>query len=665
MSSLNETAAAKSRHTITEDFSFLGLGGKKDRLNFPMVLHIFRRSLPFLRPVYRHVWIFICISITLSLCGIGLFFIYYQILFSSILQGKPLSAITAWLLRLDPAVYVTVEKLSADIRLELRWDAISLVTLMVPMFALGAGLAYYRMWIMQRINQVLRVQLIERIQAMSMRFHSSTKVGDAIYRVYQDSAMVTNIIQLLIIDPIMIFFTLGFGVVTAGLFDPWLALIIIVTIIPSLVLGARFSPKMRSGFRTMRETNSELTSQIQESIAGIKVIKACGSEKAYQEKFEARSLSAFSAAFGARYRLALFGMLAFLVTVLGALIGEARLVWITADEAAVWGVFVLASFGFSKFDVGSYEVARGQTGAGLSNIEGVIQLWGRLQDMAIGLDRVFDLLDLEVEVQDEPDAMEVPAFKKSITYENVRFGYRSDTMIVKNITLEAMTGQITALVGPTGSGKTTLVALLLHLYELNDGAIKIDGLDIGRFKLESLRRNIAIALQENILFGTTVRENIRYAVPDAGDEQVTAAARIACADDFIRALPQGYDTPLGERGAKLSTGERQRLSIARALIKDAPILVLDEPTASLDAETELAVIKNLTEWGKDRAILLITHRLSTIRQADQIVYLRDGTIVETGSHEDLMGKSGGAYRRLVEMEDSDGLMALPTAKEVS
>lgn len=487
---------------------------------------------------------------------------------------------------------------------------------------------------------------------MSMRFHTQTKIGDAIYRVYQDSAMVTSVMQYLIIDPIRILSLTLFAVIVVTLFDPWLVLVILLVAGLALILGARFSPRMRVGFRTMRETNSELTSQIQESIAGIKVIKACGAEEAYQQKFEARSLAAFSASFSARFRLALYGMLAFYIVVIGVCMGEARLASLTASEAIVWGAFILTMFGFATFNMGTYISARERMGEGLWNIEIITAAWGRLQDMAIGLDRVFDILDLEVEVQDRPDATDMPVFERSITYENVAFGYLSDNTIIKDVTFEARAGKITALVGPTGSGKTTLVTLLLHLYELNDGAIKIDGLNINRVKLDSLRRNISIALQENILFGTTVKENIRYGVPNASDEAVAEAARIACADGFIRALPQGYDTLLGERGTKLSTGERQRLSIARAVIKDTPVLILDEPTAALDAETELGVIRNLTEWGKSRVILVITHRLSTIRSADQIVCLRDGNIVEAGSHEELMEKEGGTYRKLVNMEDA-------------
>jgi ABC-type multidrug transport system fused ATPase/permease subunit len=232
----------------------------------------------------------------------------------------------------------------------------------------------------------------------------------------------------------------------------------------------------------------------------------------------------------------------------------------------------------------------------------------------------------------------------------VTFGYEPEHPVLREIELTANAGEITALVGPTGSGKSTLVSLLLRLFDPDHGRIEVDGQDLRGYTLDSLRASVAIALQENLLFGTTVRENIRYAAPDASEDQVRKAARIACAEAFIDALPHGFDTALGERGSKLSTGQRQRLSIARAVIKDTPVLILDEPTASLDAETEVQVLKNLAQWGSGRAIFLITHRLSTIRRADKIIYLHEGEIVETGSHAELMSRADGAYRRFVELE---------------
>jgi ABC-type multidrug transport system fused ATPase/permease subunit len=268
------------------------------------------------------------------------------------------------------------------------------------------------------------------------------------------------------------------------------------------------------------------------------------------------------------------------------------------------------------------------------------------------------MLDLEPEVLDAPDAVPLPPVRRGVRFRDVHFRYAPDRPALEGVDFEARLGSVTAIVGPTGSGKTTLMALLLRLFEPERGSIEIDGRDVRRLQVESLRRAVAMALQENLLFGTTIRENIRYAVADASDEAVREAARVAGADEFIERQEQGYDTPLGERGTKLSTGQRQRLSIARAVLKNAPILVLDEPTASLDAETELRVMRNLAEWGKGRLIFLITHRLSTIRQADQIVVLHEGRVAEAGSHAELLIREGGLYRSLVERESG----AAPTAR---
>ena len=249
---------------------------------------------------------------------------------------------------------------------------------------------------------------------------------------------------------------------------------------------------------------------------------------------------------------------------------------------------------------------------------------------------------------DASDARALPSVADRIRFDNVTFAYEQRP-VLEHVSFEAPVGSITALVGPTGAGKSTLMLLLLRLMDPDDGTISIDGLDVRELMIDALRSATSVATQENILFSTSVRENIRYAAPEADDEHVREAACVACADEFITLLPNGYDTTLGERAAKLSSGQRQRLVIARAIAKQAPILILDEPTAALDAETEHRVLANLREWGRERTIFLITHRLSTIRQADQVVLLRNGRVAETGTHDDLM-LADGPYRRFVDAE---------------
>ena len=280
----------------------------------------------------------------------------------------------------------------------------------------------------------------------------------------------------------------------------------------------------------------------------------------------------------------------------------------------------------------------------------LVTLWAQAQDMAMGLDRVFDILDIEPDVENDPDAIPMPPFTREIRFSHVGFAYEPGRPVLRDVSFAVEPGTVTAIVGPTGSGKSSLMSLLSRLFDPDSGSVSIDGTDLSKLDVDSLRRNVSIALQENVLFGMSVRDNIRYVVPDASDEEVRRAAHVACVDEYIAGLPQGLDTVLSDRGGKLSTGQRQRLSIARAVLKDAPILILDEPTAALDAHTEHRLLGRLSAWGAGRAIFLITHRLSTIRLSDRILYLDRGEIVENGSHDELMQIEDGRYRKLLETE---------------
>ena len=309
----------------------------------------------------------------------------------------------------------------------------------------------------------------------------------------------------------------------------------------------------------------------------------------------------------------------------------------------------MAFVGFAVWNLGAFQAARERhisvSAAGVS----LAAMWGLLQDMSMGLGRAFVLLDLEPEVADPPRPQAMPAVREGVAFDNVSFGY-GEAVVLRGVSFVARPGTTTAIVGASGAGKSTLMRLLLRLYDVTDGAIRIDGVDVRALRLHELRAAMAIVLQENLLFPTTIADNIRYASPGATDAQVAAAAQASCADEFIDALPEGYGTPLGERGAKLSTGERQRISMARAILKDTPILILDEPTAALDVATEQRVVARLAAHGRDKVTFFITHRLATIRQADRILFLEDGAVVEQGSHAELMAHPDGRYRRFVAAE---------------
>jgi ABC-type multidrug transport system fused ATPase/permease subunit len=559
------------------------------------------------------------------------------------LLGKPLTPEEASILGWDPAVAVHVQELSQPVRreliLQLSYIGAAMGLLYLPA---GLGLYYYFMWILQRVNQVLRVELLDRLQSLSLRFHAENQVGDALYRIYQDSSMVTQLINVLVLTPVSAAWGYCVGLVAVSLFDPTLAGVLLLVLPPSLLLGAFVSRRLRIRFRGAREANSRLTSRIQQTLTGIRVIKAYGAETDEQQRFETSSREAFDHAFRARSWLAAFNVVIFWILGIAFLVAVA-LATLKTQEAVPLGV---AAFGFTIWNLGLYNFFKIRFGGGTQAVRGIFNTWGRVQDIAIGLDRAFELLDQEPEVTDAPTAIALPPFESTVVFRDVHFSYQPDRSVLSGVDLEARVGTITAIVGPTGSGKSTLLSLLLRLFDPDRGSIEIDGHDLRTLTLESLRQSVSIALQENLLFGETVAENIRFAVPDASRESVEAAARVACADEFIRELPGGYDTLLGERGAKLSTGQRQRLSIARAILKDSPILILDEPSASLDARTELALMENLATWGHGRAIFLITHRLSTIRLSNQIAVLKDGRIIETGTHDELIQLDNGGYRAL-------------------
>jgi ATP-binding cassette, subfamily B, bacterial len=622
---------------------------------FRRLAHLILRAWPYYRPQLKHLVTYLLLNVLAGAIILVAGLIGNDLLNNKVLVGTPLQPMQATLLLLDDSYVVgareDAESLTSEQRQTVRnrllsWGLVGLLLLLAS-FSLGW---YYMTWIYQRINQDLRLAMLAKAESLSLRFHDQARTGDAIYRIYQDSATITNVLQQLIVTPLRVLIWMLWGFTLLTLFSPWLGLLCILTVVPVTLLFIYFTPQIQKYSRIARRTNSDLTSRIQESFASIRVIKANRAEEAVIQRFEQDSKRALDAAFQFRLQVTLLALGVSTVAMAAVLGGEYLMAGWTISGTATYLGGVITLVGFATWNLGAYQSAAGTISQNSQQGFELAQLWGGAQDLMIGLERAYYLLDQEAEVTDVAQPLPFPVSVRQVAWHDVSFAYEQQKPILSRLNLTATAGSITAIVGPTGTGKSTLMALLLRLYDPDQGTITINDTPIDYIRIDDLRSHVAIALQQNVLFTTTIADNISYATSDKTRADIDAAAKISCAHEFIEALPLGYDTELGERGGKLSTGQRQRLTIARAILRDTPILVLDEPTASLDAVTEQRVLRNIAEWGKSRIVFIITHRLSTIKQASQIAFMHEGSIVELGDHDTLIGIPEGYYRRFVRAE---------------
>ena len=639
--------------------------GQKDRLEssresgaLKEAFKLAWRCWPYYRPQAKHLGAFVGINSILGALVLVAAIIGSDLVENKIILGEKLEPLQASMLMLDGEFVTSVgaenTQLGTEQRKEVRERVIILAgVLAAVLLAVSVCVWYYMIWIFQRVNQDLRVEMLSRVERLSLRYHSDSKTGDAIYRIYQDSATIVNVLLYMVLSPLRVLAWSTFGIVVLLLFSPVLGFLLVAAAIPTIMLMRFYIPKVRVAATLSREYNSDLTSRIQETLAAIRVVKASGAETRLMERFQSDSQKALDAAFEMRKYITFLTVGVAVVGLSFVFIADYFMAtWAMRGESTFFGG-TIALVGFAVWNLGAFKAATGRGEEVSAQVWELAFYWCTVQDLVAGLKRAFFLLDLQPEVVDVETPQAFPRTLQQVRIENISFGYQPDSLILKGATLEAKVSTVTAIVGGTGSGKTTLMSMLLRLYNPDSGAVFIDDIEMSQMSAEDVRSNISIALQQNVLFATTVAENIRYGVADVNEERIVAAAKVACADEFIRAMPYGYDTELGERGGKLSTGQRQRISIARAVLRDTPILILDEPTASLDAETERQVMSNLAEWGRSRVIFIITHRLSTIRNADQIAFLEDGVIKELGSHQQLLDQNG-AYAEFLAAELGSG-----------
>jgi ATP-binding cassette, subfamily B, bacterial len=503
------------------------------------------------------------------------------------------------------------------------------VAAVLALAIVGAISSYIENYLTTSISQWvahdLRRTLYHHIQRLSLADFDHTRTGDLITRVTSDIESVQDFFDQALLGMIVNLLTL-LGMVGVMFYLNWRFTLIALSVAPALLAVVyTFTRRIKQASRAMRRKESELVSVVEEVLTSVRVVKAFAREDYEQKRFESQSLENVETALQAR---GIKAKLSPLVQIIVA-IGTCLVLWYGARLALA-----------HSMDTGTLVVFLLYLGRMYRPMRQLSKMTGTVSRALVGYDRIKEVLTIESRIRDLPRARKAPKFRGEVEFEDVTFGYDDEAPVLKSISFRVEPGQIAALVGPSGTGKTTVISLIPRFYDPSSGRVKIDGRNTHEFTLKSLRGQMSFVLQETLLFRATVWENIAYGRPDASRSQIIEAARLANAHEFIDKMPDGYDTIVGERGATLSGGQRQRIAIARAVIRDTPILILDEPTTGLDSSSEEAVLEALDRLMKDRTSIVIAHHLGTIRNADVIFVMKDSELVETGTHDALLAQNG-------------------------
>jgi len=534
-------------------------------------------------------------------------------------------------------------------------DFSALVSLVIQILALTAVLGVFSFiqryasgYFAQKVVYEVRNDAFKSIQRQSFAFFDKVETGQLMSRATTDAERIGQFLGWQFRMLIESLFLLA-GVVTAMVLIDMQLTFLSFSIVTLLFINFTiFGRKIRPVMHTSREQFGTLTSILWENITGIRVIRSFAREEYEKAKFHRPSEDYYKTMIKAARLRSTFMPLAGLI---GGL-AMAVVYWYGGLQVINHRLTIDILYVFSSY------VLMLMRPIGMMGM-----IWTGYQQMAAAGERVFEIIDAVPEIRDKPDAKTLPPIKGHVTFEDVSFGYGKDKLILQNVNLEARPGETVALLGPTGSGKSTIIRLLPRFYDVTSGRILVDGTDVRDVKVESLRKHMGIVSQEIFLFNTTIKDNIAYGNPKATMEEIVRAAKIANVDDFIMSLPQGYDTIVGERGVTLSGGQQQRVAIARALLMDPRILILDDSTSSVDVDTEYEIQQALSALLKNRTTFVITQRVSTIRNADKIVVLENGRIVEEGNHESLMDKRGAYYKIYQTLYEAQKEVLQPEAEE--
>jgi ATP-binding cassette subfamily B protein len=530
-------------------------------------------------------------------------------------------------------------------------------TLMIAAaFIVGAAVArgvfqfmqtYTGEFVAQRVAYDIRNDIYNHLQRLSFAYHDKAQTGQIMQRATQDVEGIRMFMSLGVIRLVYVVVLL-FATLTVMILTSWQLALVSWAFIPvTAAISIRMTTLLRPIWLEVQNLQGRVGVVLQENLSGMRVVKAFGREREEQEKFDAEAQELFTNSYRTNRIQATYSPLL-------------NLTWATAMVATGWfGAYQILNGTLSIGDLTKFMLYLTMLQMPVRSIGFVTMFWARASTSG---QRIYEILDAESAVQEKPDAFELAGARGHVRFEDVSFGYDLISPVLRHIDIEAKPGEIIALLGQTGSGKTTVVNLMPRFYDVTGGAITIDGHDIREVTLASLRRTFGIVQQDVFLFSATIRENIAYGSPDATDEDIFDAAKLARIHDFIMTLPDGYDTWVGERGITLSGGQKQRVSIARTLLLDPKILVFDDSTSSVDTETEYLIQQALAELMKGRTTFVIAQRLRTVKSADQILVLQDGKLVERGRHEELI-EQDGLYRQIYDLELRDQEEAFERERE--